>query len=411
MSKRWQKIWLLLALVCFATSDRIAGADTYYVNGKAVSGGTYQAYRLMNKAVTLMRQNQTEAAAAGLRRALQYAPTLSEAHTALGIALARLGKLDEATEQLRMAIADDPDAALPRLNLGGIYQSDGRLKDALNTFEQFLREFPDCREAESIAERVNMLRVEIERGRESRRDHSSKSTNDNFLRNVKLKGAKRWASSAMPLKIYLSPGVGLKDFRPEYEEMLRSAFAEWQKRSQGKVSFVYVNSASLADIRCRWIDDPSKMASTAEDGEAQVRTLLNSISGVDVLLSINSAGSIFPLTDNLVRSVALHEIGHSLGLVGHSENPQDIMFSTSPFVDVQKHLSARDVNTLQALYSEDLDAPSQAMTWLQEKTHGRAVQALQGIIVVITIVVAAVIGFFAVLRKVGGNQKRSTRKK
>ena len=58
-----------------------------------------------------------------------------------------------------------------------------------------------------------------------------------------------------------------------------------------------------------------------------------------------------PLTDNRMRTVCLHEVGHVLGMGGHTTNPEDIMFYTSSLADVPKHLSARDRATLVRLYS------------------------------------------------------------
>ena len=46
--------------------------------------------------------------------------------------------------------------------------------------------------------------------------------------------------------------------------------------------------------------------------------------------------------------IALHEIGHALGINGHSSDSKDIMFMS---VDKnQTTLSRRDVETLKALY-------------------------------------------------------------
>ena len=50
--------------------------------------------------------------------------------------------------------------------------------------------------------------------------------------------------------------------------------------------------------------------------------------------------------------MALHEIGHSLGLTGHSTNPQDVMYKASRVAT----LSSRDLETVRALYQQDLPA-------------------------------------------------------
>jgi predicted Zn-dependent protease len=53
-----------------------------------------------------------------------------------------------------------------------------------------------------------------------------------------------------------------------------------------------------------------------------------------------------PLDSRGMRAIALHEVGHSLGL-SHSLNPQDIM---APLIRVDV-LSLSDRNTIKLLYS------------------------------------------------------------
>jgi predicted Zn-dependent protease len=58
-----------------------------------------------------------------------------------------------------------------------------------------------------------------------------------------------------------------------------------------------------------------------------------------------------PVTDNLIRLISLHEIGHALGLIGHSHNPADIMFFSESLVDEKRDLTERDRKTLARLYA------------------------------------------------------------
>jgi predicted Zn-dependent protease len=61
--------------------------------------------------------------------------------------------------------------------------------------------------------------------------------------------------------------------------------------------------------------------------------------------------------ERLLRSVALHEIGHAIGLFGHSDGSQDVMFAGELFSGKGKlslakpgNITQRDLNTLKKIY-------------------------------------------------------------
>lgn len=61
--------------------------------------------------------------------------------------------------------------------------------------------------------------------------------------------------------------------------------------------------------------------------------------------------------ERILKNVAMHEIGHSVGLFGHSDNPQDVMYAGELFSGKGKaalakpgSITQRDLNTLKKLY-------------------------------------------------------------
>jgi predicted Zn-dependent protease len=56
----------------------------------------------------------------------------------------------------------------------------------------------------------------------------------------------------------------------------------------------------------------------------------------------------------LLRNIIAHELGHALGLLGHSPNNNDMMFNIT---DEYSRISERDLNTLNKLYQKKTDIP------------------------------------------------------
>lgn len=172
---------------------------------------------------------------------------------------------------------------------------------------------------------------------------------DNYLLHACQSGLARWPKSRMPVKVMITPGADIPHYKPAFASILRDAFEKWVKASSGRIEIRYTEDAKKADMSCTWTNDVSKMMMSQEGGHAVVIPDQQGIIRSNIIL-LTSFNAKEPLTDDQASRIALHEVGHALGILGHSRNPADIMFAATLSNDVKPVLSRRDVNTLITLY-------------------------------------------------------------
>lgn len=163
-----------------------------------------------------------------------------------------------------------------------------------------------------------------------------------------------------PIRVYVADGSSVPGWKPEDRALVQNAYAEWQQALDNQVRFEFTDNPQDADTRVSWMEKP-KPADPKDDpaapkelrsGECQHETLGDMLIRDDIVIAVNSETG-KPYTYNSMHNVALHEIGHSLGLIGgHSRNPSDILFPNSRYEGgLRKKLSQRDINTVKHLYS------------------------------------------------------------
>jgi hypothetical protein len=163
----------------------------------------------------------------------------------------------------------------------------------------------------------------------------------------------RWPLEAMPLRVYLpKPPDGLFPDPDVIQLSVRDGVMDWaDQAAPGVPSFVFVDAAGDADIRFRWAAQPNGDWYVAYC--AYQLDLLTRRFGVEHILVTGrwKDGRLADMHD--VYSVVLHEMGHALGLGGHSPDAADVMFATGTG---HTGLSERDRATLRALYAKPIGA-------------------------------------------------------
>jgi hypothetical protein len=152
----------------------------------------------------------------------------------------------------------------------------------------------------------------------------------------------RWPDmGGVPLTVWIQPSSHVNEWRPEYAMRVRDAFLEWDGLDL-PVRFAFSPDSASADIHVTFIDhfdEPiSGRTKWARDDDWW-------IIGADIVLAVHHRSGP-TLDDESMKAMALHEVGHLLGL-DHTEDATSIM---APRVR-GRALSDADRATVRLLYT------------------------------------------------------------
>lgn len=168
----------------------------------------------------------------------------------------------------------------------------------------------------------------------------------------------RWSVKQSPIKLYIEQSPpNIRHFEPGFILQVRKAMDAWMNALGNQISYVIVDTPDKADIRVLWVNTIDTKGFVTETGTTYTAgvTLPNiqneRLTSMDVKLGTFDIRN-KPQSVAEIYLLALHELGHALGLRGHSEDSKDIMFAQNQNVSA---LSKRDINTIRLLYGQEVD--------------------------------------------------------
>lgn len=151
----------------------------------------------------------------------------------------------------------------------------------------------------------------------------------------------RWPDRVLqPLRVWIQPDADLAGFQEDFVPVVRRAFSRWSDVGI-PVAFTFLVDSSRADVHVTWVDQFREPISGktiwAHDDQWW-------IIDAQIQLAVQHQGGT-ALDTTAVSAIAMHEVGHLLGL-DHTSDTTSIM---APKVRV-KDLSPADRATVQLLY-------------------------------------------------------------
>ncbi|MCA9801046.1 MAG: tetratricopeptide repeat protein [Cyanobacteria bacterium HKST-UBA02] len=313
---------------------------------------------VMEKGQSLMQSRRFAEARALFEQAVAISPDFAPAHFYLGYARSEGGDFKGAISEFQKCLSIDGSVKEAVLNIGSCYQSLGDCNNAISFYRRYLKENPGSPKARDIESRIDGLTRQARQSGGSPATDSAATSADYFAGVTPGGRICFWPRQKMPVKIFIAPGSPGDGYRDSFTRILFEAFSEWAKALDNRIVFTYLAGPQGADIICDWTGDPSRVVQQGGQAEGGLTRFAGQPSPDGRFMLINSARMTIlcaprgatAISDDDMKKVCLHEVGHAVGLNGHSDNNTDVMFySESP--SVWPALTKRDKETIRRVYA------------------------------------------------------------
>ena len=255
-----------------------------------------------------------------------------------------LGQYDKAIAYFQKSIEAGGLHATQCINVAAVYQRLGDTKKALSWLK--LACSVDPAQAADPTVQASLLKLQ---------DPQNNPTGSLTAADYMVSSFKGWPKEAMPIKIYARKNFQIPGFHAPFVETLRDCLDQWCKATGNAISYKFVDTAESANVVFDYTDQKELVSSRHElgiDGIAEGLVKQDGTPGPTNVVVLVKDGPNAPQFRNraLVTLCCLHEVGHALGMHGHSPNNQDVMFPSVTMIG-RTCLTERDKNTIKLMYT------------------------------------------------------------
>jgi len=148
---------------------------------------------------------------------------------------------------------------------------------------------------------------------------------------TKIKTRTRWLK--FPVTVYFARD---KEYSPSREQEARIGFSRWTEATHGYIAYKVVEAPQGADMTVTFNPE-------SDDGYTTTQFSGGRLKKANIKVGVQRGWA------HDIECVAAHEFGHALGLNGHSDRVDDLMFPTHN-MGSRWSITQRDLNTLAAIY-------------------------------------------------------------
>jgi tetratricopeptide (TPR) repeat protein len=328
---------------------RSSTAGTFDLNERGKR--TNQANQLCREGRRLRDLKQLAEARAAFENAIALDPNDNSAivHNDLGLVLESMGDLQGSITEFNKALTFDPTMSSATLNIAESYKQLGQIDLAVTYLKKFVNEHPESPQIESAEASLKTLRHS--------KPISGNVTTSDYVDSVAPKGVYCWPLQRMPIRLCIEPGSAVDGYRDSFRQVAFRSLREWIAAANHHLTWRLVQDPKEADITISWTSSKADFPHGTEQGITKLLfTRTHAITHADIKICTVPvyAESNEVLSDEAMRLVCLHEIGHALGINGHSPNNNDVMFFCERAFPVTD-LSQRDRSTIARLYATEHD--------------------------------------------------------